>query len=40
MEKFLDALGATALLITMAIMLWLADKYNPTQWLLDLMTSS
>jgi hypothetical protein len=40
MEKFLDAVGATTLLVTVAIMLWLAKRYKPTQWLLDMMTSS
>ena len=40
MEKFLDAVGTTTILVTVAIIIWLAEKYKPTQWLLDLMTSS
>jgi len=34
MEKFLDALGATALLVTMAVMIWLAEKIDVAQWML------
>lgn len=35
MEKFLDALGATALLVTMAVMIWIAEKIDVAQWMLE-----
>jgi len=35
MEKFLDALGATALLITMGVMIWLLEKIDVAQWMLE-----
>ena len=35
MEKFLDTLGATALLVTMAVMIWLAEKIDVAQWMLE-----